>query len=296
MPQINADDPAARDYMIDCARYWLDLGVDGLRLDYANGPSHAFWSAFRAATRATRPDSVTLGEVVETPALQQSYAGRMDGCLDFVLLQGLRDLFAFGTSSPATFDAFVRRHLEFFPQDFVLPSFLDNHDMNRFLWVVQGDTRRLKLAALCQFTLPNPPIIYYGTEVGLSQERDVRYADGSGHAEESRAPMPWGAAQDTDLLAFYQVLVALRRAAPEVWRGERSTLRADHEAGAYVYRCAAGEQAAVVALNSSSAPVAVTLPPERSYWIGLASGAAALQGNKLLLEPLGGAVLWERER
>ena len=76
-----------------------------------------------------------------------------------------------------------------------MPSFLDNHDMNRFLWVVGGDTRRLRLAALCQFTLPGPPIVYYGTEVGLSQRRDVRYADGSGHPEESRLPMPWGDAR-----------------------------------------------------------------------------------------------------
>ena len=29
----------------------LDLGVDGFRCDYANGPSHAFWSEFRAAIR-----------------------------------------------------------------------------------------------------------------------------------------------------------------------------------------------------------------------------------------------------
>jgi hypothetical protein len=29
--------------------------------------------------------------------------------------------------------------------------------------------RRLKIAALIQFALPHSPIIYYGTEVGLSQ-------------------------------------------------------------------------------------------------------------------------------
>ena len=46
--------------------------------------------------------------------------------------------------------------------------------MNRFLWITGGDKRRLKLAALCQFALAGQPVIYYGTEVGLSQERDVR--------------------------------------------------------------------------------------------------------------------------
>ena len=154
------------------------------------------------ATRGAQPDSVTIGEVVDTPALQRTFEGRLDGCLDFMLLQALRGFFAFGDTSASEFDAFLRRHLAFFGDGLVLPSFLDNHDMNRFLWIVRGDTRRLKLAALCQFTLPGPPIVYYGTEVGLSQQRDVRSADGSGHPEEVRLPMPWGATQDAGLLRF----------------------------------------------------------------------------------------------
>ena len=160
------------------------------------------WPIARLLERISRcytrgmPDSITLGEVVETPALQRSYLGRMDGCLDFLLLQALRQFFAFGTMAPSAFDTFLRRIWHSSRSDFVLPSFLDNHDMNRFLWVVGGDTRRLKLAAICQFTLPHPPIVYYGTEVGLRRQRDVRYADGSGHPEEARQPMRWGQAQD----------------------------------------------------------------------------------------------------
>ena len=73
-PQLDTDDPGARDHLIAAGRRWLDLGVDGFRCDYANGPSHAFWSAFRAATRAASPGSVPLGEIVETPALQRTYA------------------------------------------------------------------------------------------------------------------------------------------------------------------------------------------------------------------------------
>ena len=286
-PQIDADAPAARDYMIRCATRWLALGVDGFRLDYANGPTHAFWSAFRAATRAAAPESATIGEVVETPALQASYAGRMDGCLDFLLLQALRQFFAFGTIGPRAFDAFVRRHLAYFPPEFVLPSFLDNHDMNRFLWVVRGDTRRLKLAALCQFTLPHPPIIYYGTEVGLSQQRDVRYPDGSGHPEEARLPMLWGDAQDAALLDFYQRLGAFRRAHAAVWRAPRTTLLADDVTGVLLYRCGAD---VMVALNNGPAPRRVPVDPVLR--VGIATDPeVALTGGPLLLPPFAGAAL-----
>jgi cyclomaltodextrinase len=291
-PQVDSDDPGARAYMIESARHWLELGVDGFRCDYANGPSHAFWSAFRAATRATDPDSVTIGEVVETPALQWTYQGRLDGCLDFFLLGALRGAFAFGSLSPTGLDVTVRRHLAARPPDFLLPTFLDNHDMNRFLWVVRGDTRRLRLAALFQFTLPDPPIVYYGTEVGLSQVRDVRSADGSGHPEEARRPMPWGADQDADLLAFYQRLVGLRRRSAARWRGGRRTVAIDDASGLYAVRCGDGADAAIVVLNLAGTPLRTDLPGRDGLAVALATDETVIDdGRTLILGPFAGAVL-----
>lgn len=290
-PQIDADNPAAQAYLLSSARHWLERGVDGFRLDYANGPSYGFWSAFRAATRAANAESVTLGEVVETAALQRSYAGRMDGCLDFLLMQALRQFFAFGTMTATAFDGFLRRHLGYFPADFVLPSFLDNHDMNRFLWVVGGDVRRLKLAALCQFTLPNPPIVYYGTEVGLSQQRDVRYADGSGHPEESRLPMRWDAAQDADLLGFYRKLAALRNATAARWRNSRETLRADNTSGLYIYRCGDNAGATIVVLNNGLTEAHVRLPAGSGALALATDGAVVLDGLRLTLPSYSGAMI-----
>jgi len=291
-PQIDADDPGARAYMVDCATHWLALGVDGFRCDYAQGPSHAFWSAFRAATRSVDPDSITLGEIVETPALQRTYAGRLDGCLDFIGQQALRGAFAFGTLTPTGLDDFLRRHLAFMPGDFVRPTFLDNHDMNRFLWVVGGDTRRLRLAAMCQFTLPDPPIVYYGTEVGLSQERDVRSADGSGHPEESRLPMPWGAAQDAELLDFYQALIGVRRGMGDLWRSTRTTLLTDDTAGGYAYACGGDSRRAVVALNLRATPLTITIEAAAGLEVALGTdGSVRHTGTTIELGPYGGAIL-----
>ncbi|MDX1990888.1 MAG: alpha-amylase family glycosyl hydrolase, partial [bacterium] len=100
-------------------------------------------------------------------------------------------------------------HTTYFPSDFVLPTFIDNHDMDRFLYIAGGDTGRLREAAAFLMALPNPPIVYYGTEVGLSQTTSVREEGGGLHI--SRAPMPWGDAQDRDLLAYYADLIRARR-------------------------------------------------------------------------------------
>ena len=86
-----------------------------------------------------------------------------------MLLEGIRQTFAFQRWNAHPFSAFLDRHEAYFPADYSRPSFLDNHDMNRYLWAVQGDIDSLKMAALCQFTLAGPPVIYYGTEAGLSQ-------------------------------------------------------------------------------------------------------------------------------
>jgi len=294
MPQINVEHPPARRHLIDAATFWLEQGADGFRLDYANGPSHAFWTEFRAATRAAKPDSFTVGEVVETADLQRSFQGRMDGTLDFLLLQNIRAFFAFDTIGAGALDSFLQRHLHFFRTDFVLPSFLDNHDMNRFLWVVQGDVRRLKLAALLQFTLPFPPIIYYGTEVGLSQHHDLQYPDGSRRMEESRTLMPWDDVQDADLLQFYTQLIALRRDHADLWRGTRRTL-ALHDDGVYVVLIGHGDQHAIVALNRTEHVHTIDLPQAVPLALGTDS-TCRLEGARLVLPPMSAALLMEKNK
>jgi hypothetical protein len=58
---------------------------------------------------------------------------------------------------------------------------------------------------MVQFMLPGPPIVYYGTEVGLSQQRPL------GRLEESRLPMPPRDQWDLELRQYYRVLIQLRR-------------------------------------------------------------------------------------
>jgi cyclomaltodextrinase / maltogenic alpha-amylase / neopullulanase len=262
LPQINTDDPAARAHMLEAARYWLtEFDFDGFRLDHALGPSLDFWTEFRAEVKKVRPDAWIFGEAVDTPARQLEYQGRLDGCLDFLLLQMLRDTFAFGSVKVTEFDAFLNQHESFFPADFSRPSFLDNHDMNRFIWLVKGDSRRLKLAALCQFTLAGPPIVYYGTEVGLSQERDIAWPDGRHIMEESRQPMIWDESQqDRDLHAYYRWLIGLRRQHPVLVNGRRQTLHANDERATYVYGRYNNRETILVAFNLSNSPQTITVP------------------------------------
>jgi hypothetical protein len=209
MPELDLTHPEARRWMIDIALYWLrEFDVDGYRLDYANGPGTAFWPEFWTACKAIKPDCCCFGEIVDAPDVQRAYIGRLDGFLDFHLGDALRRTFGRGEWTESDLERFVERHRAYFHDDCLMPNFLDNHDMDRLLFVSKGDKQTLMRAAAFQMNLPNPPIIYYGTEVGLSQTHSV--TEGFG-AEMSRAPMLWGDAQDADLLAYYRTLIHRRR-------------------------------------------------------------------------------------
>jgi cyclomaltodextrinase len=211
MPQINTANAGARRLLCDIARYWLrEFKIDGYRLDYANGPGPDFWSDFRAACRAENPDAFCFGEIVDQPASILPYIGRLDGCLDFHIGEALRKTFAYGVWSEADFERFLARHEAYFNRngDFIRPTFIDNHDMDRFLYAARGNKNALRRAAAVQMRLPGPPIIYYGTEVGLTQRHSKE--DGFG-LEVSRAPMVWNDQQDRDLLVYYKELIKSRR-------------------------------------------------------------------------------------
>jgi cyclomaltodextrinase / maltogenic alpha-amylase / neopullulanase len=261
LPQINLRHAAARQHVTGSAKYWLDFGVDGFRVDYCIGPTPDFYADFRQATRSANPESWTFGEAVDPPDSQLTFEGGMDGALDFMLLEGLRNTFAFDKWNARQLAEFLDRHEAYFPASFSRPSFLDNHDMNRFLWVAKGDTRKLKLAALCQFTLAGAPVIYYGTEVGLSQPRDMMQ-NGRAIHEEGRMPMLWGDDQNRELFDFYRALIALRKHESALRHGMRETAFVDEHVLAY-RRIHDGESVLCV-MNTANKDVEVTFDAPES--------------------------------
>lgn len=267
MPQLNLEHPPARRYMLDLAVHLIEeYGFDGYDLDYALGPSLNFWAEFGRTVRSVKPDFITLAEGVTTPPQLLAYQGRIDGCLDFAWCQAARQLFATGERSVSGFERFLQRNEAFFPGEFVLPTFVDNHNMNRFLWMAGGDVRRLKVAAACQYSLSQPPSVYAGTEVGLSQERDC-----SETLHPSRPAMVWDDRQDQGVLDWYRRLGRARRESRALRRGERIPLIADDAAEILAYRKADGDEECLVVLHPGEGERTITLDVEAGTYRDLLS-------------------------
>lgn len=238
LPKLNLDHPAARRYAIDCALQWLEQGIDGFRLDHVLGPSMSFWRAFHREVKSRYPAAFLLGEALflgiggkhmktlglphKRQHLKKEMQGKsvaddimleyrnvMDGVLDFGFREIMVNEIAHARRLPTKrqVQSVLDEHYAKFPEDFSLPTFLDNHDINRFMFEAGDRIARLKRAAEIQFKQKQPPIIYYGTEAGMSQARDTW----GPHADlNARQPMPWDNPHP-ELLDFYTDLIHRRK-------------------------------------------------------------------------------------
>lgn len=226
LPKLNLDNESCREHIINAAKYWLNLGFDGFRLDHVIGPKHSFWKIFREEIRGEFADAVLIGEVWmpgmkwkylktvnvrrkylkwasggSSDKLFKEYIGELDGVLDFKF-QSLAKEFVADTRE---LKRRLEKHYRGYPLDFFLPTFLDNHDMNRFLFECGNDKDMLKRAAQIQFSLDQPPVIYYGTEVGMSQPKSSLAFANHGDIQ-ARMPMEWEK-PDMDMYCFYKKLI-----------------------------------------------------------------------------------------
>jgi maltose alpha-D-glucosyltransferase/alpha-amylase len=92
-PDLNYDNPAVADTMLDVCRYWLDIGLDGFRLDAVpylferegtsgeNLPeTHEYLKRLRKEVDTIYPGKVLLAEANQWPEDVVEYFGEQDEC------------------------------------------------------------------------------------------------------------------------------------------------------------------------------------------------------------------------
>ncbi|MCZ0702307.1 glycosidase [Natronobacillus azotifigens] len=228
LPELNNDNQETRDYMLEeVVPFWLEeVGFDGYRIDYVKGPSYSFWVDFRHAVKQLDEDYYILGEIWDSRDKINSYSGKLDGALDFGFEGTFKRTFAHG-GSMQNVSNYLQENAEVYHPEYVMSTFLDNHDVSRFLYEAGNDTSRLMLASFTQFMIPGSPMIYYGTEVGMSQSANHNnYSDWQDRWY--REMMPWEEEdQDLELLAHYQQVIALRNEYPALRTGSLEEIYVD---------------------------------------------------------------------
>lgn len=208
---------ATADALVDVMRFWLDLGVDGFRVDMANSlvkndenkrATIETWNYIFDHIRPEFPEAAFVSEW-GSPYESMQAGFDMDFYLDWrwggepngynLLLRNTdtpmlrdHDLSYFNADSPASIAPFIEQYL---PQLHDAEerggyfSFITgNHDCPR---VAQRLTaHELKIAYATLLSLPGVPFIYYGDEIGM-KFRELPTKEGGYTRTGSRTPMQW---------------------------------------------------------------------------------------------------------
>jgi glycosidase len=276
LDDLNTENPRVRRALRDSFGYWVrEVGVDAFRIDTAYHVPPEFFEDFLYATdpkapgvalvarRTGRQDFLAFGEGfgIDAPGQTrytrklESYirgeAGqqRLGGMLNFPLYAGLVDVFARGRA-PAELQRRVHDMVAADARGIDprrLPSFIDNHDLDR--WLAVSGEPAMKQALLALMTLPGIPVLYYGTEQGLVEQRASMFAAGWGSGGRDRF--------DTQALLFRytQAAVALRKAHRGFSRALPQPLQAGGAGpGVLAWRNVHEGQARIVLFNTADAP------------------------------------------
>lgn len=178
--------------MIDIYQGWIDLGIDGFRIDTVKHVNLGFWQQFGPAiqdyaTSRGKPDFFSFAEVyTAAPSGRTIYstAGKLPATLDFGFQEKARD---YAMGQPASGLADLLGHDDAFTDAdsnaTFQPTFLGNHDMGRigmFLAPVADSDEllaRAKFAHAVMFLTRGQPVVYYGDEqgfIGAAGDKDAR--------------------------------------------------------------------------------------------------------------------------
>jgi len=280
--------PEALKVMTENAVWWLkETGADGFRHDAVKHVPNEFW---RELTRLIKkeieiPQNTKVYQIGETFGdyeLVNSYVnnGQLNAQFNFNLSYFAIPVFTDPVKSFTTIDHHMKKSFSVFGYNNVMGNIMDSHDKVRFMAYADGDipeqgvdTREIawnnppkvddpqsykeaELYFVYMMTIPGLPVIYYGSEFGMTgaddpdNRRMMRFGDQLNDNEKTMLKQTAG-------------IVKLRNDHSALRYGDFLTLQADQNTYAYI-RSDFNERILVV-MNKNSKPQALELNIPDNY-------------------------------
>lgn len=258
MPDLNLGNEQVRKEIEDIVKFWLDLGVDGFRLDaskeYYSGEKQRNVDVLKWFTdyvQSVKEDAYIVAEVWdEAAAIGTYYESGIPSLFNFPLSQhdglitsAVRKL---GTSTGKSFAKSLAGLYEKYSTAnpaFIDAPFVSNHDTTRISAQCVNDEDQMKMSAGMLLTMNGSPYVYYGEEIGMNSM--------GSKDENKRLPMQWSVTDTTgitdapeaadtvvqkfppvdeqmknplSLYNYYKRAIRIRNENPEIARGEVSVI------------------------------------------------------------------------
>ena len=265
---VDMNQPAVKQYFEELLLFWADPhgdgsgrdGVDGFRIDHmmddldnkglATNLFASFWTPIFDTLRERRPGFRILAEQSDWGYGENWLVeGDADLVFAFPLRGALIEL-----DKPAIIET-ARKTAAITPDGKGQIVFLENHDTDRFMSLIDEDPARARVGAALALLMQGEPLLYYGQELGMrgitrtgtmSDSAHIPLREAMRWSADLAAPgsatwyqgdQPWwtdrynrsddGVSvedQDADaasLLNWYRSLLALRQARPELRNGDQ---------------------------------------------------------------------------
>ncbi len=266
MPELNFDSQQVRQAVLDVAKYYLDLGVDGFRFDAAkyiyfgdNSRSADFWQWYVDELKKLDPEIYTVAEVWDSDGVTDAYYPALN-CFNFTISQtnGLIAETA-KKGNVNVYTSYVDQYLDEIharnPDAMIVP-FIANHDTDRAAGYLTLASWQMQMAANLYILSSGSPFLYYGEEIGMRGSRGGANTDANrrlamlwGDGDTVRDPVgaDYAASNQTtatvesmkgdenSLLNYYKKLILIRLSNPEIARGDYTALNVtDSKMGGFV--------------------------------------------------------------
>ena len=328
MPDLNYGDPATAEdnptfqALAGSADKWINLGVDGLRLDavkhicgginsYNNTANQTLLKKWYDHCNATykaaghTDDIFMVAEAWESHGVEKNYYKGINSCFEFAYFDELKKaLNGNAAGYVSAVSGFISDHTAVRP-DAITSIFMTNHDQDRAAESLGKNLAKEKQAAAMLLTTAGKPFVYQGEELGY-------YGTKNNGDEYVRTPMMWNKsgsdcakkgvngkvdnamltssisveAQKADansLLNVYKTWSRLRNIYPALAEGTM-TVAPGNGGSIAAWYMTAGSQKLLVIHNTAGTAKDVTVKDDMSRAVGLL-GTATYDHTTLTLGP-----------
>ncbi len=291
MPDLNLKNEKLREEIKDIVKFWLDMGVDGFRLDAVlwfestgNDDSIADLKWLYDYAKSVKSDVYMVGECwTDSGTVANYYKSGVDSFFDFAE-EGASGRVSTAIRSENAIDyvkamAGYQKKIEENNPDAINTPFISNHDTGRSAGFLMTDTAR-RMAACLYILTPGNSFVYYGEEIGMT---------GSKSDPDKRTGMYWSAEDKTgyvpsipgssnkdvpdkavdeqqkdekSLLNFYKKVIALKNQNPAIARGKLTAVDVGSTAAAG-YICDDNGDKVLVMFNTGSKSEKVEIPEDK---------------------------------
>ncbi len=189
MPDLDQSHPLTASYLRYSTLWYIEMfEVDALRCDTYAFSDRMFLRKMNQLLKRLYPNIFIFGETWSYSEASQAYFApnkmyeghfsHNDAVTDFTMWRAIHKMYGAGeheqfdwnTGAGELYYRLVSDYLYEYPEDLII--FLDNHDNGRFLGQFGQDTTKLKSALTLLYAMRGIPVLYYGTELGLSGHHD----------------------------------------------------------------------------------------------------------------------------